>query len=62
MSKKKKKDSNSRDSIFSIRVSEQEKKMLNKLSVLMDKNKSDMIRILTSREFEKLSGQESMSF
>jgi len=62
MSRKKKKESKARESIFSIRVSEQEKKMFNMLSLLMDKSKSDMIRILVSNELEKRSGQELISF
>lgn len=63
MSKKKTKNKNEiRESMFAIRLSKDEMRVFKRLCNILEMNKSEMVRFLVTREFDKLKKQIGMEF
>ena len=62
MSRKKKDKSEVRESMFAIRLSQNEMKMFKRICNILEMNKSEMMRYLVSLKYEELRKQTKIVF
>jgi len=62
MSRNKRNKSNARESMFAVRLSVEEMRMFKRLCNILEMNKSEMVRHLVSREYDKLRKQIKIGY